>query len=77
MSRNFLDLQSMKSITKLPHDAGSHQILNFLARCTKLQSQVRRKEKKHLNAAYKLVKFKYEGPQSKIKIQTPEQKVGL
>lgn len=75
MSRNFLDLQSMISITKLPHDAGPHQILNFLARCTKLQSQVRRKEKKHLNAAYKLVKFKYEGPQSKIKIQTPEQKL--
>jgi hypothetical protein len=74
MSRNFLDLSSLRSITKLPHDAGPVQILHFLANCPKLQSQVRRSEKKHLNAAYKQIKYKLDGPQSKIKIQTPAEK---
>lgn len=74
MSRNFVDFQTMKSIVKLPHDCGPLQLLHMLSRCEKIQTPVRRAEKKELNEAYKLVKYKFEGPQSKIRIQTPEQK---
>uniref|UniRef100_A0A7S2P7S2 DNA 3'-5' helicase n=1 Tax=Skeletonema marinoi TaxID=267567 RepID=A0A7S2P7S2_9STRA len=74
MSRNFIDFETMKSIVKLPHDCGPLQLLHMLSRCEKIQTPVRRAEKKELNEAYKLVKYKFEGPQSKIRIQTPEQK---
>jgi len=63
MSRNFVDYETMKSIVKLPHDSGPVQLLHFMSNCTKIQTQVRRDEKKHLNAAYKLIKYKLEGPQ--------------
>jgi ATP-dependent DNA helicase HFM1/MER3 len=75
MSRNFVDFETMRSIVKLPHDCGPLQLLHMLSRCQKIQSPVRRAEKKELNEAYKLVKYKFEGPQSKIRIQTPEQKL--
>lgn len=76
MSRNFLDLQSLRSITRLHHDAGQLQIIHFLANCSKLQTHIKKKEKKELNAAYKnVIKYKFEGPQSKVRIQSPDQKV--
>ncbi|KAL7539117.1 hypothetical protein ACHAXR_010579 [Thalassiosira sp. AJA248-18] len=74
MSRNFVDFETMKSIVKLPHDSGPVQLLQMMANCEKVQTQVRRNEKKPLNEAYKLIKYKLEGPQSKIRIQTPEEK---
>ena len=74
MSRNFLDLSTLRSITKLPHDAGALQILHLLASCSKLQSQVRRSEKKHLKEAHKNIRYKLEGPLSKATIQTPAEK---
>ena len=70
-----MDLQTMRAITKLPYDSGPHQLLNLLSNCEKIQSPVRRHEKKHLNDAYKLIKHKLEGPQSKVRIQTPAEKV--
>ena len=45
-----------------------------MAYCGKIQTAVRRDEKKLLNPAYKLIKYKFEGPQSKIRIQTPQEK---
>ena len=75
MSRNFLDLPTLKSITRLPHDAGPHQILHLLSNCSKLQSQVKRKDKKHLKEAHKHIRYKLDGPQSKLKVQTPAEKV--
>ena len=74
MSRNFLDLSTLRSITKLPHDAGTLQILHLLAKCSKLQSQVRRSEKKHLKEAHKNIKYKLDGPLSKVTIKTSEEK---
>lgn len=53
---------------------GPVQLLHMMANCEKIQTQVRRSEKKHLNEAYKLVRYKLEGPQSKIRIQTPAEK---
>ena len=75
MSHNFLDLPTLKSITKLPHDAGPHQILHLLSNCANIQSPVKRKDKKHLKEAHKQIRYKLEGPQSKLKIQTPAEKV--
>ena len=63
MSRNFVSYDTMKSIVKLPHDSGPVQLLHMLSNCKKIQSQVRRAEKKHLNEAYKRIKYKLEGPQ--------------
>ncbi|KAL9182447.1 hypothetical protein ACHAXT_013099 [Thalassiosira profunda] len=74
MSRNFVSFDSMKAIVKMPHDSGPVQLLHMMSNCEKIQTQVRRNEKKSLNAAYKLVKYKLEGPQSKIRIQTPAEK---
>ena len=53
---------------------GPVQLLNMMANCGKIQTAVRRDEKKLLNAAYKLIKYKFEGPQSKIRIQSSQQK---
>ena len=74
MSRNFVDFETMKCIVKLPHDCKPVQLLHMLSNCTKLQTTVRRDEKKHLNSAYKTIKYKMDGPQSKIRIQQPEEK---
>ena len=46
----------------------------MMANCGKIQTHVRKHEKKPLNEAYKLIKYKFEGPQSKIRIQTPAEK---
>lgn len=63
MSRNFVDYETMKAVTKLPHDSGPVQLLRMMANCARVQTQVRRNEKKHLNEAYKMIKYKLEGPQ--------------
>ncbi|KAL7551782.1 hypothetical protein ACHAWF_014973 [Thalassiosira exigua] len=73
MSQNFVGFDTMKSIVKLPHDSGPLQLLHMLAN-SHLKTQIRRDEKKHLNEAYKLIKYKLQGPQSKIRIQTDEEK---
>lgn len=63
MSRNFIDFDTMKAVVKLPHDSGPVQLLHCLSNCPKIQTQVRRSEKKPLNEAYKLIRYKFEGPQ--------------
>ena len=50
-------------------------ILMTLSECEGLQRPVRRSEKKELNEIYRSsMKYKFEGPQSKIRIQAPAQK---
>jgi len=75
MSRNFVDYDTMKSIVKLHHDSGPLQILQMLSNCHKIQFPVRRHEKKTLNEAHKYVRYKLEGPASKVRVQSPEEKV--
>ena len=77
MSRNFIDFDTMKGIVKLPHDSGPIQLLHFMSNCTKIQTPIRRDDKKHLNEAYKagVPKYKLEGPQSKVRVKTPAEKV--
>jgi hypothetical protein len=74
MSRNFIDFETMKAIVKLPHDSGPHKLLTCLSNCAKIQAPIRRNEKKALNEAYKTIKYKLEGPQSKVRIQTDAEK---
>jgi replicative superfamily II helicase len=74
MSRNFIDFETMKAIVKLPHDSGQHKLLTCLSNCAKIQEPIRRNEKKALNEAYKTIKYKLEGPQSKVRIQTDAEK---
>jgi len=74
LSRSFVDYDTMKSIVKLPHDAGAVQILHMLANSPKIQTDLRRNEKKPLNEAYKLIKYRFEGPQSKVRIKTAAEK---
>lgn len=75
MSRHFIDFETMKSIVELPHDSGPLQLLKMLSRCGKMQSPVRRNEKKPLNEAHKMIKYKLDGPPSKVRIQAPYEKV--
>jgi hypothetical protein len=74
MSRNFIDFETMKAIVKLPHDSGPQKLLACLSNCVKIQAPIRRNEKKALNEAYKTIKYKLEGPQSKVRIQTDAEK---
>ena len=61
MSRNFIDFETMKDIIKLPHNSGPVQLLHMISNCSKIQTPVRRHEKKALNEAYKRIKYKLEG----------------
>lgn len=74
MSRNYIDFEAMKAIVKLPHDSGPVQLLHMMSNCAKIQIPIRRNEKKALNEAYKSIKYKLEGPQSKVRIQTDAEK---
>jgi len=74
MSKHMVPFQVMKRIIALPSTASTREILMVLAQCEGLQRPVRRSEKKLLNGVYKEVKLKYDGAQSKIRIQKPEQK---
>lgn len=61
MSRNFIDFETMRDIIKLPHNSGPVQLLHMISNCSKIQTPVRRHEKKALNEAYKRIKYKLEG----------------
>lgn len=61
MSRTFVDFDTMKDIIKLPHNSGPVQLLHMISNCAKVQTPVRRHEKKALNEAYRLIKHKLEG----------------
>jgi replicative superfamily II helicase len=74
MSRNFIDFETMKAINLLPHNSGQVKLLHMMSNCAKIQAPVRRNEKKSLNEAYKRIKYKLEGPQSKVRIQTDAEK---
>mmetsp|Transcript_14467 Transcript_14467/g.21404 ORF Transcript_14467/g.21404 Transcript_14467/m.21404 type:complete len:1093 (-) Transcript_14467:119-3397(-) len=74
MSRHIVPFDVMKRFIELNHDAGPKDILLVLSECEGLHRPVRRSEKKFLNQVYKQIKYKYDGPQSKIKIQKSPQK---
>lgn len=74
MSRNLVPFIDMKRFMNLPYECGTREILFALSECEGLHRPVRRSEKRLLNEVYKQVKYKFDGPQSKVKIQKSNQK---
>eukprot|EP00980_Cylindrotheca_fusiformis_P007665 scaffold1605_cov141-Cylindrotheca_fusiformis.AAC.28 len=76
MSQSMVPFDAIKSIASLPCDATQCQILKTISTMEMIHFPVRRLEKKALNACHKseLVKFKLEGPLSKVRIQSPNEK---
>ena len=78
MSQQMIDFMSMKNMMSLPFDSDKRHILLALSSCEMLHRPVRRAEKKLLNEACKLIKYKLDesGARGKIvRIQSPHQKV--
>jgi ATP-dependent DNA helicase HFM1/MER3 len=74
MSQSLVDFESMTRIVSLPFDATSEALLKMLVECDRLHYPVRRSEKKALNETHKLIRYKLDGPPSKVRIQTPTEK---
>jgi len=74
MSSNMVDFAVMKRISELPHDGGGENLIHMLSECEGLHRPVRRSEKKNLNDAHRMIKYKLPGPPSKVRIQTPTEK---
>ncbi|CAJ1930861.1 unnamed protein product [Cylindrotheca closterium] len=76
MSQSMVPFESMKMIAALPFDATQCQVLRMLSSMEDLHVPVRRLEKKPLNACHKseAIRYKLEGPLSKVRIQDPSEK---
>lgn len=74
MSRHLVPFNTMKLVITLPHDPDTVQILQILSKVEGMHFPVRRAEKSFLNEAHKQIKYKLDGPPSKVRIQTPSQK---
>ena len=74
MSQSLVDFESMTRIVSLPFDATTEVLLKMLAECDRLHRPVRRSEKKALNETHKSIRYKLDGPPSKVRIQTPTEK---
>jgi len=75
MSHHMVDFESMKLIMQLPFDSETRQLLVMLSKFDGLHRPVRRSEKRFLNNAHKAIKYKFEGPPSKVRVQEPRQKI--
>ena len=74
MSQHMVDFKAMKRIIALPPDADQAALLKLLADLDGLHRPVRRAEKKALNEVHKMIRYKLDGPPSKVRIQTPNEK---
>jgi hypothetical protein len=74
MSQHMVDFKAMKQIVALPFDADQALLLKVLAEFDGLHRPVRRAEKKALNEVHKIIRYKLDGPPSKVRIQTPSEK---
>jgi replicative superfamily II helicase len=74
MSQHLVDYATMEIISQLPFDATQCQVARAISHIENLQRPCRRNEKKTLNAAHKDIKFKLEGPPSKVRVQQPWEK---
>lgn len=76
MSQTMVPFEAMTLISTLPFDATLCQILKTISEMETLHCPVRRLEKSDLNACHKseIIRFKLEGPLSKVRIQKPNQK---
>ena len=74
MSHNLVQYDTMRIITGLPFDATQVQVLKAMANIEGLHRPVRRSEKRQLKEAHKSLKYKLEGPLSKVTVQEPWEK---
>jgi ATP-dependent DNA helicase HFM1/MER3 len=76
MAQSMVAFESMKLIVALPFDATQCQILKTICKMEPFHLPVRRHEKKPLNECHKteMIRFKLDGPQSKVRIQDPWEK---
>lgn len=74
MSQQLVDFQTMKRIIELPFACDTGQLLATISHFEGLHKPVRRSEKKILNEVHKAIKYKLDGPPSKVRIQEPHQK---
>lgn len=74
MSQHLVDYATMRIFRDVPFDANQHQVLKSLAAIEGLQQPVRRSEKRFLKEVHKSLKYKLEGAQSRITIQSPSDK---
>ena len=74
MSQNLVEYDTMRILTSLPFDASQVQVLKAMAHIDGLHRPVRRSEKKHLKEAHKSLKYKLDGPPSKVTVQEPWEK---
>ena len=74
MSQHLVDFSAMKLIIELPFTSNTGQLLATISQFEGLHKPVRRSEKKHLNEVHKAIKYKLEGPPSKVRVQEPYQK---
>mmetsp|Transcript_6237 Transcript_6237/g.11780 ORF Transcript_6237/g.11780 Transcript_6237/m.11780 type:complete len:1084 (-) Transcript_6237:17-3268(-) len=73
MSSHLVSFSAMKLIMSLSCNSNDLQILHMLSKLEGLHYSVRKAEKSILNAAHKIVKYKFD-TSSKFRIQTSEQK---
>mmetsp|Transcript_19696 Transcript_19696/g.40991 ORF Transcript_19696/g.40991 Transcript_19696/m.40991 type:complete len:101 (+) Transcript_19696:361-663(+) len=74
MSHNMVDYGTMHVLAQLPFDASQVQVLKAMTEIENLQRPVRRPEKSCLNERHKDIKYKLEGPPSKVRVQQPWEK---
>lgn len=72
MSQNLVDYQAMQRIVGIPFDAGQSHVLKALAEMECHNKPVRRSQKRFLNEAHKSLKYKLDGPPSKLRVHEPE-----
>jgi hypothetical protein len=74
MSQHLVEFSAMKLIANLPFGSDIHQLLASVSQFKGLHKPVRRSEKRFLNEVHKSIRYKLDGPPSKVRVQEPHQK---
>lgn len=74
MSQHIVDFAAMTRIIALPSTLDAGHLIGTISHFEGLHKPVRRSEKKILNEVHKAIKYKLDGPPSKVRIQEPHQK---
>ncbi|GAX27286.1 ATP-dependent DNA helicase HFM1/MER3 [Fistulifera solaris] len=74
MSHNLVDYRAMEQFVGMPKDASQCAVLLSLSQIKGMHRPVRRSEKKTLKLMHGQLKYKLEGPLSKVTIQQPFEK---
>ena len=74
MSSHLVAYAAMKKIVALPFDTTQSSLILAIAEFEGLHRPVRRSEKKILNELHKSIRYKLDGPVSKVRVQHPWQK---